>query len=83
MTFHWICIYENPETSEVAEEFTTLTDALGFPARPEAAIISNGSTLAVEASGTWELTRAGREWQEFPESVRPKWMGTHWLSKAS
>lgn len=59
MTFRWICIYENPETSEVSEEFKTLSEALAYPARPKAQIIRNGYVLADERDGAWAPTKDG------------------------
>jgi len=58
-TFRWICVYENPETSEVSEEFKTFPEALVYPARPKAQIIRNGVVLANERNGVWVATKAG------------------------
>ncbi len=52
-------VYENPETSEVAEEFRNLADALKFRAKPDAEIIQNGTTMATSEHGKWKLTPKG------------------------
>ena len=56
---HVIAIYEDPETSEVSEEFTTLLGALHYRCRPKAEIVRNGKVLAFEQNGGWELTTMG------------------------
>jgi len=55
-----IAVYENPETSEVSEEFTTLLVALHYRCRPKAEIIRNGRVLAFEQDGGWALTTMGK-----------------------
>ena len=65
-------VYENPETSEVAEEYLTLAEALTHTPKPKAEIITNGTILAAAVGGVWGLTSAGSSWEEFPESARPR-----------
>jgi hypothetical protein len=84
--FHWIHIYENPETSEVAAEFTTLLEARGHHPKSGAEIICNGTILATVKSFKWVglqwvLTEAGKSWTEFPEESRPKLVNGCWLSR--
>lgn len=52
-------VYENPDNSEVTEEFDTLSEALKFRAQPEAEIIDNGVTMARARNGCWDLTPEG------------------------
>jgi len=55
-----IHVYENPETSETADEFASIGEALKHPARRGAEIIRNGEKLAVVGpNGGWLLTREG------------------------
>ena len=51
-------IYENPETSEVSEEFDSLPEALRMEAAPASEIIQNGVVMAVRGE-RWELTAEG------------------------
>jgi hypothetical protein len=81
--FNWICVYENPETSEVAGEFTTLAEALMHTPKPVAEIICNGTVLAtVSGENSWVLTASGRAWVEFPKDSWPK-MSDRRLSRRS
>jgi hypothetical protein len=81
VTFRFITVYENPETSEVAGEFLTLGEALSHPAKPQAEVICNGTTLAKAFEGSWRLTREGMGWTEFPEAIRPKFVNGCWFSQ--
>ena len=58
-TMRKVHVYEDPETSAVSGEFTTLREALGFRCRPKAEIIRNGTVLAYERGGSWALTTVG------------------------
>jgi hypothetical protein len=55
----WIHIYENPDTSEVSDEFATMFWARQYRARPQAQIVRNGEVLANAVGGEWVLTSAG------------------------
>ena len=43
------CVYENPETSEIAGEYLTLEEAKTHPPKPGAEIRHNGKLLAIPA----------------------------------
>jgi len=66
MTHRKICVYENPETSEVASEHVTLASALmcHMPPKPGTEVICNGYTLAREKNGDWDITADGDRWPE-------------------
>jgi hypothetical protein len=78
-TFRFTVVYENPETSEVAEEYLTLAEALTHTPKPKAEIITNGTILAAAVGGVWGLTSAGSSWEEFPEASRPKLVNGCWV----
>jgi len=54
-------VYEDPDTSEVAEEFNSLADAMKWPAKPDALIIRNGVEMATVVGRRWVLTSAGKK----------------------
>jgi len=79
-TFRFVCVYENPETSEVAGSYTTLAKALRHPANPGAEVICNGTALARafqghNYTGSWHLTPKGMEPRgrtlDFPRLLTP------------
>ena len=83
-TFRFVCVYENPETSEVAGSYTTLAKALRHPANPGAEVICNGTALARafqghNYTGSWHLTPKGMDWVEFPENIRPNLVDGRWI----
>jgi hypothetical protein len=85
-TFRFVCVYENPETSESAGSYTTLEEALKHPPKPAAEIMCNGTTLAKafqghNYTGSWHLTPEGQGWAEFPEGDRPTLVDGCWVSK--
>jgi len=87
-TFRFVCVYENPETSEVAGEYLTFGEALSHPARPGAEVICNGTILAKafqghNYTGSWHLTPEGQGWTEFPKAIRPRLVNGCWLSSVA
>jgi len=65
---NWFTIYENPETSEVSEEFGTLTEALSWPPKPGAEIIKDGRIFAIVENGNWSLNQLGGHQLEIEKS---------------
>lgn len=54
-------VYENPDTSEVSEEFYDLAEAMKYKAQKGAKIISNGVTMAKVERGKWVATPDGKK----------------------
>jgi len=63
-------VYEDPDTSEVAEEFDKLADALKWRAKPGARIVRNGVPMATVIGRRWVLTAAGKNESIVPSELR-------------
>jgi len=82
--FHWICVYENPKTSEVASSHITMASAMSHRAVSGAQIVCNGTVLAEAhefkwVGVQWKLTEAGKHWTDYVESEQPQLVNGSWV----